>query len=86
MKPNPQTPVARTSSPGATRPMNDPARELAFLSSEHVLTYAGQWVAIADSKVVAHGPSLLSVQREAQAKLKGRKPTFFAVPTGAATY
>lgn len=86
MKPNSKADSAHVASGDAARPITDPAQELAFLSSENVLTYAGEWVAIADSKVVAHGPSLLKVRREAQAKLRGRKPTYFAVPTGAATY
>jgi len=86
VKPTRKTPNAPVSSPRTASPMSDPAQELAFLSSEKVLTYAGEWVAIAGSKVVAHGPSLLKVRREAEAKLKGRKPTFFAVPKGAATY
>lgn len=86
MKPSvaPRTTAATT--PGAVGLVTDPAEELVFLSSDHVLTYAGEWVAIAGAQVVAHGPSLEKVRQQALTRLKGRKPTYFAVPAGAATY
>lgn len=80
------SPASQLHSAAPRPPGSNPTNELDFLSSEGVLTYAGEWVAISNARVVAHGSSLEQVKREAESKLKGRKPTYFSVPSGAATY
>lgn len=39
--------------------------------------YAGEWIALVDIEVVAHGKVLKDVYTEAYAKAKGKKAPFF---------
>lgn len=59
---------------------------VSFLSSQNVLSHAGEWVAILDRTVLAAGPNLLKVYAAAEKKAKGRKPYYYAVPGDSQIY
>jgi len=42
--------------------------------------YIGQWVAICDNKIVAHGEDLKKVFKEVKAKCPAKKPLITKVP------
>ena len=45
--------------------------------------YTGEWVAICDNKIVAHGKDIKKVFKESQEKCKGKKPLLSKVPSKA---
>lgn len=51
--------------------------ELQYYSSHDMSEYAGEWIALIGSEVVAHGKILKEVYSEANSKAKGRRAPFF---------
>ena len=63
--------------PPRTQPDDGPEKDLAFLNSmapEVAEKYAGQWIALVDGKVVAHGEDPEQVCEEARKVDKGEGP------------
>ena len=56
-------------------------RELEWIGShpEEVEKHAGEWIAIVENKIVAHGESLHEVRKKAK-ELTGKEPLVFKVP------
>jgi hypothetical protein len=50
-----------------------------FLSSAEVRRYEGEWVAVLDGKVLAHGAEADEVLAEAKRKARGREPVLHLV-------
>jgi len=64
--------------PGRVRP-GEIEETTRFLSSAEVRRYEGEWVAVVDGKVLAHGPEADKVYAEAMGKAKGREPVLHLV-------
>lgn len=47
---------------------------------ENLSPYTGQWIAICENKIVAHGKELKEVFREAKKKYPAKKPLITKVP------
>ncbi|MFI5417336.1 MAG: DUF5678 domain-containing protein [Candidatus Lutacidiplasmatales archaeon] len=60
--------------------------EADWLFSQNLATFSGQWVAVLNKKILAHGHELKKVHAEALARLSPRDakrlPLFYSVPTG----
>lgn len=58
------------------------ATELQYYSQHDFSNYAGEWIALLDHEVIAHGKILKEVYAEANEKAKGKKsaPFFLQVP------
>ena len=54
--------------------------ELQYYSKTDLSKYAGEWIAILDHEVIAHGKDLKKVYSEANEKAKGKEPFFMKVP------
>ncbi|OGJ22333.1 hypothetical protein A3K73_03820 [Candidatus Pacearchaeota archaeon RBG_13_36_9] len=50
-----------------------------FLKSD-VSEYIGEWVAICDKKIVAHGKNVKEVVKEASQKCYGKRPLIARIP------
>lgn len=51
-----------------------------WLFAQDLSAYAGEWVAAADRKIVAHGPSLREVRARATQQAAGHSLRYYAVP------
>jgi hypothetical protein len=57
--------------------------ELQHYSKNDFSKYAGEWIALLDHELLAHGRILKEVYAEANAKAKGKTPFFLMVPKSA---
>lgn len=53
-----------------------------WLFSQNLAAYSGEWVAVLDRKILAHGGDLRRVYEVASEKAKPMRPLFYSVPTG----
>jgi hypothetical protein len=56
------------------------ATELKYYSQTDFSEYAGEWIALLDRQLLAHGKILKEVYAEATSKAKGKTPFFVMVP------
>ncbi|MHB1907978.1 MAG: DUF5678 domain-containing protein [Nitrososphaerales archaeon] len=54
--------------------------ELKYYSHHDFSQYAGEWIALLDRELLAHGANLKEVYAEAYSKAKGKTPMFLKVP------
>jgi len=54
--------------------------ELKYYSQHDFSKYAGEWIALLDHELLAHGKNLKEVYEEANSKAKGKTPFFLMVP------
>ena len=52
-----------------------------WLFSQNLAVYTGQWVAVLNREVLAHGCDLKRVYAEAKAKADPARPLFYSVPS-----
>jgi hypothetical protein len=50
--------------------------------SQNLALYTGEWVAVLERKILAHGKDLKQVYADAKRKAAPRRPLFYSVPTG----
>lgn len=56
------------------------AQNYELFMKENLSPYAGQWIAICENKMVAHGKDLREVFREVKKKYPSKKPLITKVP------
>lgn len=56
-----------------------------WFAQQNLQKFKGEWVAVVDQRVVAHGPNLRRVLESAKSQARGRTPYITNVPSGLVT-
>lgn len=70
--------------PSSTKMMEQRAKDSDWLFSQNLSLYSGEWVAVFEEQIVAHGHNLRQVVSEANAKSFPARALFYPVPSGIA--